>query len=231
MGVALTGPLSGVVNRIAALSGFLGTIVIVMAGSLSDPARAGVYPAPTLDSDVVATLFARNSQRGRLGAQLMLLGAFLMLWFGSYLFARLRRAEGAPTWSSALVLAGTVVLVTFLLVEAGFGYAASELSEWGTDTQPARMISLWGWNSAVLLAPGSAAVLLGCTIAGLRDGAIPRGLAVAAGLGLVLLLLIAVLMGAPGLAASIGGLWVAVASLVLGLKRDAEGSIRRSRTS
>ncbi len=153
-------------ERLGALSGIVGWVLLFVALSLTDASEGGVYADPSLSSDRLADLYVGNRGPGRLGAQLSLLAAFLVLWFVSYLYARLRRAEGEPRWPSALVLAGGVVLVGASVLEAGFAYAASELSADEPDPVAAKFIALWTWNSASLLAPGATAVLVGSTFNG-----------------------------------------------------------------
>jgi hypothetical protein len=143
-----------------------------------------------------------------------------MLWFVSYLYSHLRQAEGTSEWASALVLGGGLVVIGFLMIESGFYYAGSEIEDYAGDTEVAKMIHLWGWNSASLVAPGFAAILFGSAVAGFRHGAIHRWLAWFSVLMLVMLLLIAVVLGAPGLGAGVGSLWTVVASLTLALRRD-----------
>ena len=202
-------------ERLGALSGIVGWVLLFVALSLNDASEGGVYADPTLSSDRLADLYVANRGAGRLGAQLSLLAAFLILWFVSYVYACLRRAEGEPRWSSALVLAGGVVLVGVSVLESGFAWAASELSAGEADPVAAKFIALWTWNSASLLAPGATAVLVGSTFNGFRYGGIPRPLAI---FGLVILVLtvgVSGILGAPGLAALLTGLWMFVAAITL----------------
>jgi hypothetical protein len=202
-------------ERLGAVSGIVGWILSFIAVGLIDPAEGEVYADPSLSSERLADLYVTNSGSGRLGAQLSLLAAFFILWFVSYLYARLRRAEGEPRWSSALVLAGGVVLVGASVLDSGFAYAASELSAEESDPVVAKFIALWTWNSASLLAPGATAVLVGSTFNGFRFGGIPRPLAI---FGLVILVLtvgVGGILGAPGLAAALSGIWTFAAAVTL----------------
>ncbi len=207
-------------DRLAALSGLAGSVVIAVSVALADASGTGLdYPDPGDPSSLIAQALVVNRDRARLGAQLTLLGAFLMLCFMSYLYSHLRKAERTSGWASALVLGGGFVLVALLLVESGFGYAASEIENYVGDNQVAKTIHLWGWNSASLLAPGFAAILLGSAIAGFRHGAVQRWLARLSVVLFVIVILIAVL-GAPGLGGVVGLLWIVVASLTLAFERD-----------
>ena len=202
-------------ERVGAISGIVGWVLLFIVVVLTDASQGGVYPDPSLSSDRIADLYVGNRGSGRLGAQLSLWAAFLILWFVSYLYARLRRAEGEPRWPSALVLAGGVVLVGASVLESGFAYAASELSAGEPDPVVAKFIALWTWNSASLLAPGATAVLVGSTASGFRHGGIPRPLAVFGLVVVVLTVGIGGILGAPGLAAVLSGFWMLVAALTL----------------
>jgi hypothetical protein len=203
------------IERLAALSGLAGSVVILVGISLADTSGSGLGADPTDPSSLIAKALVQNRGQTRMGAQLLLLGAFLMLWFLSYLYSHLRNAEGTSRWPSALVLGGGFVIATFLLIESGFYYAGSELENYGSDTQVAKMIHLWGWNSASLVAPGFAAILFGSAVTGFRHGAIQRWLAWFSVVMLVILVVIAVVLGTPGLGAGVGSLWTVVASLTL----------------
>jgi hypothetical protein len=114
-----------------------------------------------------------------------------------------------------LVLAGGVVLVATSLLETGFAYAASELDAGDPHPVIARFIALWTWNSASLLAPGSAAVLIGSTFNGFRYGGIPRPLAIFGAAILVLALGVGIGLGAPGFAAVLSSFWTLAAAVTL----------------
>lgn len=199
-------------DRVAALSGLAAPIAILAGVSLAE-----VGANPTQPSPVIAEALALNHKQIRLGAQLTLLGAFLMLWFVSYLYSRLRRAETTMGWPSALVLGGGIVAAALILVEGGFYYAGSELADYGDDTQVAKIILLWGWNSASLLAPAFGAVLFGSAWAGFRHAGLPRWLTWFTGIMFVILVVIGVVLQTPGLGALAGSLWFMVASVTLAL--------------
>lgn len=202
-------------ERLGALSGIVGYILFALAVDLMDPSQGDVFADPRLSSDQLADLYASNRGSARLGAQLSSLAALLVLWFVSYLYARLRRAEGEARWSSALVLAGGAVLVGVSLLETGFAYAASELRVDEPDPVVAKFIALWTWNSASLLAAGSTAVLVGSTFNGFRYGGIPRPLAIFGLVILVLAVVVGGILGAPGFAAVLSGVWTLAAAITL----------------
>lgn len=207
-------------QRLASLSGLAGTAVILAAVSLADSSGTELAPDPTQPSALLARTLVANRERTRLAAQLALLGAFLMLMFVSQLYAHLRVEHGRVEWASTLALGGGICLVVLLLVESGFYYAGSELADYMGDTQVAKVIHLWGWNSASLLAPCFGAVLLGSAAAGLRHSAFPRWLGRVSGGLFFILLFISVVLRTPGLGAFVGSLWVVVVSLALAFRRD-----------
>lgn len=88
------------VDRLAALSGLAGSALIILGVSLANTTATGLDPDPTDRSSLIAEALVLTRERGRIGAQVMLLGAFLMLWFVSYLFSILRRAQGSSDWAS-----------------------------------------------------------------------------------------------------------------------------------
>lgn len=97
-----------------------------------------------------------------------------------------------------IVLGGGVVLVALTLIESGFYWAASEIENYSSDTQVAKTIHLWGWNSASLLAPGFAGMLLGTAVSGFRHRATQPWFAWLSIVMLMIMVLIAVAVG-PGL--------------------------------
>jgi hypothetical protein len=117
------------------------------------------------------------------------------------------------------VLAGGVLLVTLLVIESGFVYAGSELAAYRGDEQVAKVLFIWGWNSASLVAPGMAAILLGSAVAGFKYGAIPRWLAWLGVVLLVLLVVASLVLSAPGLGAGVGSIWTVLASVALAFGR------------
>ena len=114
-----------------------------------------------------------------------------------------------------MVFAGGVVLVGVSVLESGFAYAASELSAGDPDPVAAKFIALWTWNSTSLLAPGATAVLVESTFNGFRYGGIPRPLAIFGLVILVLIVGVGGILGEPGLAAALSGLWTLAAALTL----------------
>ena len=207
-------------NRLAALSGLAASVLMVAGGVVADTWRTGLDPDPTDPSSLIAQALVMHRGSIRLGAQLLLPASFLFLWFASYLHGRLRR-DAVNVWAPALVLGGGVVLSALLLVESGFAYAASELSDYSGDTQVAKVFLVWGWNSANLSAPALAAILLGSGIAGLSEGTLPRWLAWFAVGMFAISSLLAFGLATPGLATAVAIVWIAVASLILTFSTEA----------
>ena len=100
------------------------------------------------------------------------------------------------------------------LVEVGFAFAASELSSFGSDTQVAKTLFIWGWNSAVLFAPPFGAMVAATTLATLGFRVLPRWFGWFSLFVLIGLVVLA-LLGIPGLGAGVGLIWLLVASAAL----------------
>jgi hypothetical protein len=91
----------------------------------------------------------------------------------------------------------------------------------------AKLFIIWPWNSANLLAPPFAALLAGSTLVAFSADAFPTWFRWAGTVLLALMLLIAGVLRAPGLATAPGTLWIILASGMLAsrkaerVKRDA----------
>jgi hypothetical protein len=127
------------VDRLSALSGLAGSIVIAVGIVLSDASGTGLDPNPTAPSSLIAEALVDSREKARMGAQLLMLGSFLVLWFVTYLYSCLSKVGGSTRWDSAIVFGGGVVVVTLMLIESGFYLAASEIKDYAGDTQVAKM--------------------------------------------------------------------------------------------
>ena len=209
MGV-LTPGTGRLIDRVGALAGLAAAVLIVIVVSLSEPPGEPDDPAA-----VLARELARNRHASRVGAYLALLAAFLLVVFVARLHGALREASGPSSWFPTVAVIGGMLLVSILLVEAGFGFAASELRTYGQDTEVAKLFVLWSWNSANLLAPPFSAMLAGSTIVAFSTSAFPTWFRWAGVLFLAVMLILVAALRAPGLAAAPGTLWLVLASLVL----------------
>jgi hypothetical protein len=184
---------------------------------------------------VVAKALVENRDSARVGAYVALLAAFLFVLFVSRLHSDLRTASAPGSWLPTASLLGGFLLIGWLLVEAGFTFAASEPESYGEDTQVAKLFTLWSWNSANLLAPSFAALLGGSTFVGFSARIFPPWFRWSGVVFLALMLVIVAGLRAPGLAAAPGTLWIILASVVLATDRSAgtsEGlSVQRPRGS
>jgi hypothetical protein len=127
---------------------------------------------------------------------------------------------------SLVILGSGSVTAGVLLMEAGFDLAGSELSSYGADAQVAKMLFVWGWSSASLLAAPIGALVLSTTIASLRSRALPawfRGF----GLSAIALQLALTIAGAPGFAAVLGVFWIVVLSGTLSIIRPPGSRVAR----
>lgn len=77
----------------------------------------------------------------------------VLIAFISRLYGVLRSASGSNSWFPTMALVGGILMTGVRLSEIGFIYPASELDSYGEDTQVAKLLILWRWNSANLLAP------------------------------------------------------------------------------
>ena len=172
-------------------------------------------------SDVVAQYFVANSESGRVGAYLGLIAVFLMVAFFSRLHGALRDATPRASWLPIAVLSGGVLMAVVAIVEVGLAFAASELDNYGGETQVVRFFVLWGWNSANLLTPPFGLALVGTTLVAFSTRAFSDWCRWGSAALLVLLLLISAVLRAPGLAVAPGMLWLVLTSFMLVTHRSA----------
>jgi hypothetical protein len=201
-------------DRLGALSGVLAGLLMAAGFMLGDPYDPATDPDPTDPSPLLARALIDNRDEARLGAYLGLAGVFLLFWFLGRLYRQLREAESAESWLALVAFGGGLAAGGVVLVGMGFLFAASELSSFGDDTSVAKVIVLWGWNSASLLAPPLAALVVASTVSAFRFGALARWVAWF-GAVMVLALVATTVLGTPGLGAAIGLLWMVVASVGL----------------
>lgn len=208
------------IERLGALSGIAGAIGVAVSMSLADAYGTGLGPDPTDRSVLIARALIINKERSRAGAYIGLLAAFFLLWFFAFLYGRVKQPDGQGGWISVVVLGAGLVLVALLLVDVGHVFAASEISNYRGDTEVAKTLHLWGWNSASLSAPTFAALLSAAAILGLTYKAIPRWLSWLT-VGMLALLVIVSLLGTAGLGAGIGVVWLMIISLALAVSSAA----------
>ncbi len=163
------------------LGGPLALVAMVAGGTLYEPTVVGANP--TQSGETLLLLYAEGVGNAPLSAGLHLLAALGLLLFGGALWDRLRRDQDAQ-WPAALAAGGAVVAALLMVRWADDALTALVAVEAG-DTVTAKLLVASGWESARLLIPGSAAMMLGAAVAGLR-GALPRWfswLSAAGGLG------------------------------------------------
>lgn len=182
---------------------------------------AGPELTPETPSAVIAAAFGADAGRARLTAALGLLAVFLLVVFFSRLDGVLRKGARPGSWFPSLTLVGGVLLAVILLVNAGFGFAASELTSYGEETQVVRFFLLWSWNVASLFAPAFALALLGTTLGAFTSVRLPGWYRWASAVLLVVLLLSS-LVG-PGLAVLPGTLWMFLTAALLVTRTEGAG--------
>jgi hypothetical protein len=209
---------NSVVARMGAASGVGAGALTFESITLTDP-QSPADLGPEAPASALADALIANRVEARVGAYLMLAAVFLLIWFVGFLTAHVRAAEQREGWLSLVVLGSGSVTAGVLLIEAGFDLAASELSSYGPDTQVAKMLFVWGWLSASLLAPPIGALVLSTTIASFRSRALPAWFRVFS-LSAIALQLTATITGAPGFAAVLGVFWIVVLSGTLSIIRN-----------
>lgn len=209
------------VDRAGGLAGIVAAVhLLYLPGCVCDLWIAGTS-APELTPDslsaTVAQAFAADAGRARVAAMFGLLAVFLVTVFFARLDGALRAAATPGAWTARLPLLGGMLLAVVLLVDAGLGFAASELSDYGTETEVLRFFVLWQWNSASLFAPAVALALLGTTVAAFTTTAFPPAYRWAS-LVLLVLLVLATPIG-PGLALFPGTFWMFLTAGILVVRR------------
>lgn len=180
--------------------------------------RAEVDVGPEDSSALMAKAFTANQDSDRLHAYFGLIAVFLLIMFFSRLYGALRDASGPSSWLPTMALAGGVLMAGVLLVEIGLGFASSELSSYGEETQVLKFFVLWGWNSANLFAPPFAIALVSTTLVAFSAKAFPQWYRWTSAALLVLLSLTSGVLRAPGLAIAPGMFWMFLTSFVLALR-------------
>ena len=143
------------IDRAAALAG-IGAVALIF--NFEEHNVLGPVD-PTAPTQEIADSIASGCTAARLGAQLAMIGVFLVIVFASRLYTVLADAAGPNSWLPIAALAGGILLGGVVLLQIGFTFAASELGSYGDDIQIARMFSLWGWNAATIYAPPLALLL------------------------------------------------------------------------
>jgi hypothetical protein len=213
--------MSLLIDRAGGLAGLGPAIYILfLPGCICDlwMPTTGMDVEPEDSSALVAKAFAANGESVRVGAYLGLIAVFLLVMFFSRLHGALRDASGPNSWLPNMALAGGILMAGVLLIEIGLGFASSELSSYGEETQVVRFFVLWSWNSANLFAPPFAIALVSTTLVALSARAFPQWYRWASAALLALLLMTSGVLRAPGLALVPGMLWMFLTSLVLALK-------------
>ncbi len=201
-------------HRLPALTGVM--FVVLTAGGLllGDPYDPSTDPHPGRSAAALAAALVNNRAQARLGAYLTLGGVFFLFWFVAYLHGVLREAERESGWLAAVALGGGLVTAAVLLFGASMGFAASELADYGSDAQVAKMFFIWGWNAANIAAPPLIALIAATTVVAVRHRRFPRWFRLF-GVGWTVLLLAFLVANMAGMGAGLSLLWVLIASFVL----------------
>lgn len=208
------------IDRIGGVAGIGAAIyVMFLPGCVCDlwlpETGPGLEIAPETPSAQIARAFAANAEASRISAFIGLIAVFLLLVFFSRLHGALRDAAGPSAWLPTTALVGGVLMAGVMMFEIGLAFAASELADYGDETQVLRFFPLWGWNAAALMSPPFALALFGTTFVTWSTQVFPNWYRWASTVLFVLLLLIAGVVRAPGLAIAPGMLWMFATALLL----------------
>ena len=201
-------------DRLAAVAGIMCVALLGAGSALGDPYDPATEPNPEQPAAALADALVQNRGDARLGAYLMLLGVFFLLWFVAYLHGRLREAEGEGGWIASVALGGGLVAAAVILLGASIGFASSELASYGADTQVAKTFFVWGWDAANIAAPPLIALVASTTIVAIRFGLFASWFRWFGAIWTALLLMLLV-SNTAGLGAMLALVWIFVASLVL----------------
>ena len=199
---------------LAALTG-LAFVVLVIIGF----AIGGEPPDPTDDSvEEVVDFYVDNKDSVFAGSIIAGFAGAVLVFFGGYLRKVLRAAEGEGHVLSAVVLAGATMLAIGIGIDATINIA---LAEGADDVEPAAVQSLsllWN-NDFIPLAMGNLVFTLAVGISIVRHGALPVWM------GWIAIVLGVISITPAGFVAFlVGGLWIAVASVMLAMRARAAGT-------
>lgn len=212
-------------DRVAAVSGAVGVVLTGAGAVLGDPYRSGLDADPMDGSPLIAEALLKIREGARLGALLTLVGGFLLVWFVAYLRHHLRSYEGADGWMASVAYGGGLIAIALLLVSASFGFAATEIVDYGDETVIARVFLTHGWNYFYVISPPVMALVAASSVIGFRFRALPRWLSIPG-----FLMRIGPFSAGAGLGAMLGLLWMLLTSVALALGYGQE-STRASHTA
>lgn len=132
--------------------------------------------SPTVDDPAqkIVAYWTNNGRTHEIGAGLFGLSAVAFVWFGASLRAALREAAGGAERLGSIAHAGTVFIAVGLSVYVSFGLAIvhSVGDVPASTTQTFNVLN--GENMYMLLAVGTALLVLSTAVSVLRYGGLPR---------------------------------------------------------
>ena len=209
-----------VIDRIGGAAGLGGAVYFFfLPGCVCDlwMGKSGhtVDIGPETPTAEVARTFVAETDAARASAYVGLVAVLLLVVFFARLYGALQDASAPSGWLPMVTFAGGLLMAGVLLFDIGLSFAASELRDYGGETEVLRFFPLWRWNSANLFAPPFFLALFGTTFVAWSTRAFPNWYRWASPALLVLLLLSAGVLRAPGLAVFPGTLWMFLTALVL----------------
>ena len=156
-------------ERLAPLTGIVAVALFVAEAVLTGDTPAVDDPA----QDIVA-YWTDNARMHEIDAGLFGLAAVAFVWFGASLRAALREAADAADRLGSLAHAGTILIATGLSIYATFGLAivhsAGDVP--ASTTQTFNVLN--GEDMYLLLAVGTALLVMSTAVSVLRYGGLPR---------------------------------------------------------
>jgi hypothetical protein len=186
----------------------LGFVVVAIVAFLV----GGEPPDSKHPAGEIANFYRDNESSIQVSAALITFAVLLLIFFAGYLRRELRRAEGEGGVLSLVAFAGAVVLGVGAAVDATIGFAMADAADHIQPAQLQTLQALWD-NDFLPLALGTELLLLA---AGLS---IVRHRALAPWMGWVAIVIGVLGLTPAGFAAFLGGgIWIAVASVMLAMR-------------
>ncbi len=155
------GALAGALFCIFAIIGFLAT---ESSGTLQTE----------LSSKTTTISIVTDSDSRVVGAYFVLLSAFFLFIFASYLRRFLQRSEQDDGWLASVSFGGGLVVASMLLFYTGFAVAENVTPTLFGATRVSETLLELNWGPIFMLAPPLAAFVGGATAVGFRFEALPR---------------------------------------------------------
>ena len=173
----------------------------------------------------IANFYRDNESSIQLSAALITLAVLLLIFFAGYLRRELRQAEGEGGVLSLVAFSGALVLAVGAAFDATIAFAMADAADHIQPAQMQTLQALWD-NDFMPMALGTTVLLLA---AGLS---IVRHRALAPWMGWVAIVLAVIGLTPAGFVAFLGGgVWIAVASVMLALRARGSAAAKQATPS